>query len=142
MKAFIFMLIFVLVVSLATTSSFSEVRNDRFLILLSENNFIEKVQEVFTNHGISVEKFENINGFIATGNAQSIISLSKKYNVRNIEPDQIVYAIGKPISNGKPSSSQPTQTIEWGINAVKAPNMWASYQGAGVKVAVIDTGID
>ena len=142
MKAYIFMLIFVLVVSLATTSSFSEVRNDRFLILLSENNFNEKVQEVFTNHGISVEKFENINGFIATGNAQSIISLSKKYNVRSIEPDQIVYAIGKPISNGKPTSSQPTQTIEWGINAVKAPNMWASYQGAGVKVAVIDTGID
>ena len=32
--------------------------------------------------------------------------------------------------------------VPWGIERVKAPKAWAKTQGAGVKVAVIDTGID
>ncbi|MFA6030195.1 MAG: S8 family peptidase [Elusimicrobiota bacterium] len=32
--------------------------------------------------------------------------------------------------------------IPWGIARVKAPEAWATTEGAGVKVAVIDTGID
>ncbi|MBI5623741.1 MAG: S8 family peptidase [Elusimicrobia bacterium] len=34
------------------------------------------------------------------------------------------------------------EEIPWGIQRVNAPNAWAKTQGAGVKVAVIDTGID
>lgn len=33
-------------------------------------------------------------------------------------------------------------TIPWGINRVHAPAAWDATQGAGIKVAVIDTGID
>ncbi len=32
--------------------------------------------------------------------------------------------------------------MPWGVARVKAPDAWSSGQGAGVKVAVIDTGID
>ncbi len=34
------------------------------------------------------------------------------------------------------------EAIPWGITRVNAPAAWSSNQGAGVKVAVIDTGID
>jgi subtilisin family serine protease len=34
------------------------------------------------------------------------------------------------------------EDIPWGITRVNAPAAWSSNQGAGVKVAVIDTGID
>jgi len=34
------------------------------------------------------------------------------------------------------------EEIPWGITRVNAPAAWGSNQGAGVKVAVIDTGID
>jgi serine protease len=36
----------------------------------------------------------------------------------------------------------PTETLPWGIRAVKAPQAWAITKGAGVKVVVLDSGID
>jgi subtilisin len=40
------------------------------------------------------------------------------------------------------SASSTRPEITWGINRVHAPAAWDVTQGAGVKVAVIDTGID
>lgn len=34
------------------------------------------------------------------------------------------------------------QTIPWGVNRIDADNVWAANTGAGVKVAILDTGID
>ena len=34
------------------------------------------------------------------------------------------------------------QVIQWGVNRVNAPAAWATSRGAGVKVVVIDTGLD
>lgn len=46
--------------------------------------------------------------------------------------------------HGKPGGAyvQPVQETPWGISRVKAPEAWAMSQGAGVKVCVVDTGID
>ncbi|MBI5202485.1 MAG: S8 family serine peptidase, partial [Elusimicrobia bacterium] len=44
-----------------------------------------------------------------------------------------------------PKVDMPAQTIgeqPWGIRRVNAPAAWAKTQGAGVRVAVVDTGID
>ncbi|MFC1521781.1 S8 family peptidase [Elusimicrobiota bacterium] len=38
----------------------------------------------------------------------------------------------------EPSDSE----VQWGVERVNAPAAWASNQGAGVKVAIVDTGID
>lgn len=40
-----------------------------------------------------------------------------------------------------PPPSTSTQVTPWGIKAVNAPEAWTTTQGAGIKVAVIDTGI-
>jgi subtilisin len=41
-----------------------------------------------------------------------------------------------------PVPNAGTQVIQWGVNRVQAPAAWAKSRGAGVKVVVIDTGLD
>ncbi|MFI5346693.1 MAG: S8 family peptidase [Elusimicrobiota bacterium] len=41
-----------------------------------------------------------------------------------------------------PAPNAGTQVIQWGVNRVEAPAAWAKSRGAGVKVVVIDTGLD
>ena len=54
--------------------------------------------------------------------------LSKAQGIKFIEPDFVAQAYA--------------QTVPWGIEHVKAPNVHsAGYKGSGIKVAVLDTGI-
>lgn len=39
-------------------------------------------------------------------------------------------------------ASLPTQVIDWGVSVVQAPQMWSLTKGEGIKVAVLDTGVD
>ncbi|MEK1828916.1 S8 family peptidase [Priestia megaterium] len=34
------------------------------------------------------------------------------------------------------------QLVDWGVNIVQAPQIWSETQGEGIKVAILDTGID
>jgi subtilisin len=47
-----------------------------------------------------------------------------------------------PARGGEDSALPADGTVPWGVARVNAPAAWSSGQGAGVKVAVIDTGID
>lgn len=38
--------------------------------------------------------------------------------------------------------SVPHQVMDWGVSVVKAPEVWKKAKGEGVKVAILDTGID
>ena len=64
----------------------------------------------------------------------SLQGLLKNPNVVGFEYDVEFQALGKP------SSSQPAQKLPWGIDKVDAD--LANGTGAGVKVCVVDTGID
>ncbi|MDE2491392.1 MAG: S8 family serine peptidase [Elusimicrobia bacterium] len=46
----------------------------------------------------------------------------------------------KPASS--PSDGSGSAGVPWGVQRVNAPAAWSSGEGAGVKVAVVDTGID
>ena len=60
-------------------------------------------------------------------------------------------AVEVPVgANGKPSgvgngggggAQQPAQQTPWGITRIDAPEVWGSTTGAGVRIAVVDTGI-
>lgn len=39
------------------------------------------------------------------------------------------------------ASVDAPQIIPWGIKRVRAPGVWRSYQGSGVRIGIIDTGI-
>lgn len=51
----------------------------------------------------------------------------------------VVRGAGKPSGGG---GTPPPQQIPWGLARLRAPEAWPASVGAGVKVAVLDTGID
>ncbi|WKN30207.1 S8 family peptidase [Porifericola rhodea] len=72
--------------------------------------------------------------------------LKKNDNIAKIEDDGEVYAMHQPSQfshfqfEGQPVVA--AETIPEGINQIKAPNAWLATQGIGIKVAILDTGID
>jgi subtilisin len=69
--------------------------------------------------------------------ASAIADLRADDSVAYVEEDGIVEAVGKPGGTGP---TQPSQSTPWGITRVGAPV--SGNTGSGIKVAVIDTGID
>ena len=50
--------------------------------------------------------------------------------------------LGRPARPAPAAPAAAPADVPWGVARVNAPAAWATGQGAGVKVAVIDTGID
>jgi subtilisin family serine protease len=74
-------------------------------------------------------------------------ALRLEEGVLRIDDDAVVYALPKPTKPGKPGNGggdtpQPPQVLPWGVNRIDAEYAWPDYTGAGVNVAVVDTGID
>jgi len=76
--------------------------------------------EVITTYNI-------IPGLAARVPIGALEELGKNPAVAYIEPDVVVYAL--------------EQQVPWGISRIGAPSAWSSSTGAGVKVAILDTGI-
>jgi subtilisin len=73
-----------------------------------------------------------------------IASLKKNGNIAKVEEDAPCYAIGGPFAHlaveNQPSAQ--AETIPAGVQQISAPRAWDYSMGKGMKVAVIDTGID
>lgn len=57
-------------------------------------------------------------------------------------PTAIPTPTSTPTPTPTPASSPSSQPIPWGIARISAGDAWSASTGSGVKVAVIDTGID
>lgn len=62
-------------------------------------------------------------------------ALAKHSGVLRVEDDVRVEAFGKL------APAQPAESLPWGVNRIDADLAWSGSLGAGVKVGVIDTGI-
>ncbi len=70
-------------------------------------------------------------------------ALTARPEVLRIEDDAIATILGKPNNPGsKPPPTQPAETLPWGVDRIDAELAWDGSTGAGVKVAIVDTGID
>jgi subtilisin len=73
-------------------------------------------------------------------------ALRKDPNVASVEEDGLMYALPVGYDTGTLLfENQPAvqaETVPVGINQIKAPLAWDATRGKGVKVAVLDTGID
>ena len=70
-------------------------------------------------------------------------ALLARPEVLRVDVDARVRALVKPPWAGKPDKDdEPPQELPWGVNRIDAEWAWATSRGAGVGVAVIDTGID
>lgn len=80
---------------------------------------------------------------MATLTDKEIDGLKKNGNVATVEEDGECYALGGPanlVVEGHPSVL--AETVPAGVAQIKAPAAWDCTRGKGIKVAVLDTGID
>ncbi|NLG78710.1 MAG: S8 family peptidase [Firmicutes bacterium] len=68
--------------------------------------------------------------------------LSRAGEVAWVEDDFIIPIAGACFFAPRPRPRPPKQTVPWGIARVRAPEAWGNAAGRGVRVAVLDTGID
>jgi len=63
-----------------------------------------------------------------------------------VEPDRKVHVETRgflPTTTRPPSSvPDPSQRIPWGVRAVNAPFLWKKSRGEGVRIGIVDTGVD
>lgn len=93
-----------------------------------------------------VDVLENVQVVVIETDSEGLARLESSASIARIEEEQF-FPAPKPIGtfgNKAPSSIRALSAMEtpWGINTVKAPAAWAVTRGNGVKVAVIDTGVD
>ncbi|MCX7043867.1 MAG: S8 family peptidase [Candidatus Sumerlaeota bacterium] len=85
-----------------------------------------------------------VNAMSAMIPAANEAALKKMTGVLRVEDDAEVYASVKP--DGKtppPPPPPPQQQLPWGVNRIDAEFAWdAGVKGAGINVAVLDTGIE
>jgi subtilisin len=75
---------------------------------------------------------------------REIDALRKNGNVANVEDDAPCYAVGTALQHLQ-IENQPTvlaETIPAGVAQILAPAAWGNSQGKGIRVGVVDTGID
>lgn len=68
----------------------------------------------------------------------------KKSN-RNLKVSEDIVLMASPLATAKAApkpAPQPAQSVPWGISAIGARTANLSSRGAGVKVCIVDTGID
>lgn len=98
---------------------------------------------VFSSNGGQAEIWlSSSNAIAGRVPAHTILHIKSLNNIKYVEDDVVVDVLGK--ATGKPSggTTQPPQSTPWGVDRIDANLAWSSSTGVGVKVAVIDTGID
>lgn len=99
-------------------------------------------QAVAALHGIATRHVFTtaVNGFSGNIPPGILRQLANDPSVAGISPDRQVFAIGKPSAGGGAGST--VQTIPAGITRIGAAPKEGGITGAGVGVAIVDTGID
>jgi len=98
------------------------------------------------NAAMDVKVLDKIGMLAITADSANIVQLENSADVARIEEEQF-FPAPKPIGTFgdlAPASFRKATQMErpWGIDAVKAPEAWNVTKGQGVKVMVIDTGLD
>lgn len=91
----------------------------------------------------NVVAFQNIEGFAADLTASEAATLAKSSNVLYVEPavERHAFDLDTPVSTAD-TINPFAQTIPYGIDMVRAREVWPVTRGQGVNVVIADTGID
>lgn len=101
--------------------------------------------------GEKIKDLPLVNGMAVLLSPQAEKALVKQAGVLRVDNDDVVFALGKPAP-----APQPAEEMAWGVNRIDADHVWAEIwdqtalpvtktdanAGQGIKVAIIDSGID
>jgi subtilisin family serine protease len=102
----------------------------------------ENAGAVAAAHGVALKHVYRtaVRGFAGKVPPGRLAALAADPRVAHVVPDREVTAIAKPGSGG--AGSGTTQTVPAGVQRIGAAPGSVAFTGAGVGVAVVDTGID
>jgi hypothetical protein len=88
------------------------------------------------DRGIAFDAFWAVDAIRATVDATALAGLTGRSDVTRIRADGT-----HPVA--MPSAGRSPQTVEWNIDAIRAPEVWSTFgdRGQGIVVANIDTGV-
>jgi len=117
-------------------------------IVLLQQAGAKVVQELHLINAVAVEfpssAFQAVELNLTSN--ENVVRVDKDYKRRWIESEPAtIEGVALPSLQSiiQPYRARPAKAaLPWGINRVNAPAAWKVTKGAGVKVAVIDTGID
>lgn len=102
-------------------------------------------ESILENHGIKIKKYlplANACLCLVDEKTTSFKSLAADTEVEFIEDDYMAQIQVIPSTSGAYLYKIKSQSIPWGINKIEAPGVWKRCNGEGIKVGIIDTGID
>lgn len=108
-------------------------------IVVFEKTFINEAAQaaLVKNFGAAVIKaLPLINGMAVHLSSQAEAALLRRTEVLRIDDDLVISATAKPVA------PQPAEEIPWGVDRIHATAAWPTGRGLGIKVAILDTGID
>lgn len=119
-------------------------RQEKYKIIgFNDEVTAEESEGILANHGIKIKKhlpLANACLCLVDEISSGFKSLTADNNIEFIEDDFIAKI------QMLPSVTAPlkikSQSIPWGISKIEAPSVWKRSQGEGIKVGIIDTGID
>lgn len=109
----------------------------------------EAAQDRIIDHtgAVKIKNLPLINAAVVLAAPASERALQQRGEVRRVDDDAIVYTQAKPAP-----PPPPAEVLPWGVDRTGADNVWdadhdlilnaGANAGSGVKVAVLDTGID
>ncbi len=147
------LLILVLVFGLAGSALASGPDNPnaaaRKIVVFQDWFVSEAAQDEITEHtgAIKIKHLPLINAAVVLAGPASEKALQQRTEVLRVDTDAVVYIQAKP-----PPPPPPAESLPWGVNRIDAEKVWdtdgnlmvdlGANAGYGVKVAVLDTGID
>ena len=136
-----------LLVSAATLGTAADATpSQRYLVATRERpeGVISRIAPI----AAGVVEFRSVRGFAATLSDDDARTLALDPAVRFVEPDPKRYLLDREIRDGarafraRATSEVGTQIVPYGVPLVHAPAVWGVARGRGIKVGVVDTGVD
>jgi subtilisin len=107
-------------------------RTPSLVLLHPTAHLMRTVDQFRSRYALQVEPLPLIHGFVCSDTLPSAV-LAQEPAVCTVEVDQALE------SNG---SSLPRRAVPEPLTRIRAPQAWALSEGAGVSIAVLDSGVD
>lgn len=124
------------------SASAQDAQPQRLIVTFNERLSEEKIKAVTSQGATPIKQLGLTKSVVVTVPSAAVAKkLESIKDVKYVEVDAIAHTSAK--TQAAPTQpTQPVQSLPWGITRIDASKSWPTSRGTGIKVAVIDTGID